>query len=56
MKDYTYNFTEISDGTITIRADKEPTVPEIIRKIENGDGFFLSLEYSNIKLVEEAAA
>jgi len=56
MKEFTYHFIEQSKGSITIRGDKEPPVKEVIKKIENGDGFFHSSEYINIKLVEEAAA
>ena len=56
MKDYTYHFMEKSSGSITIRAEREPSIAEIVKGIENGDGVFHNSEYCNIKLVEEAAA
>lgn len=47
---YTFIFTEVNFGSVSIESEHQPTSQEVHEAILNGDAYFNKTEYKDIRL------
>ena len=53
MKKYTFKFTELAYGTITLECEEEPPYHKVVDAIRAGNGEYKEFEYDDIDLILE---
>ena len=52
MNEYLFTFTEITYGSVKIKANQQPDEDDVIGAINKGDAYYNKSEHEDIKLSE----